>query len=191
MNTEPVDVLLDKLRHGDHLAAEQAFLAYEPQLRLIVRRQLSRRLRAKFDSLDVLQSAWVHVLRGYRQSGCCSESPVHLRNFLVRVVRNCLNDRLRHFRKAMERERQLDGPELEGWSTERLPRPSEVAQANELWDNILAICPPAYHELLRLKRQGLPLADIAAQTGLHQDSVRRIIRKLARQMAIRHAVPTS
>jgi RNA polymerase sigma-70 factor (ECF subfamily) len=64
------------------------------------------------------------------------------------------------------------------------PRASEFAQANELWENLLAICPPEHRELLRLKRQGLSLADIAASTGMHEGSVRRVIRKLARKLAL-------
>jgi RNA polymerase sigma-70 factor (ECF subfamily) len=55
-----------------------------------------------------------------------------------------------------------------------------------LWEEMLALCPPAHHELLRLKRQGLRLAEIAARTGLHPSSVRRILYDLARQLAARN-----
>jgi RNA polymerase sigma-70 factor (ECF subfamily) len=48
---------------------------------------------------------------------------------------------------------------------------------------MLALCPPAHHELLRLKRQGLGLAEIAARTGLHESSVRRILYNLASRYA--------
>ena len=52
---------------------------------------------------------------------------------------------------------------------------------------MLALCSPAHHELLRLKRQGLRLAEIAARTGLHESSVRRILYDLARRYAERPA----
>ena len=65
--------------------------------------------------------------------------------------------------------------------------PSEVARGNELWDQLLALCPPAHHELLNLKRQGLPLAEIAARTGLHPSSVRRILYDLAKRLAVAQA----
>lgn len=183
MTAELIEVLLDKMREGDYQAAEQVFLAFEPELRLIVRRQLSRRLRAKFDSLDVVQSVWVHVLRDFRAGGCGITGPAHLRNFLVRVACNCLTDRLRHYRTELEREQPLlEGDGASGPASGQ-PRPSEVAQADELWEAMLTHCPREHHELLRLKRQGLPLAAIAARTGLHEDSVRRVIRKLARQVA--------
>jgi RNA polymerase sigma-70 factor (ECF subfamily) len=182
VTAEPLEALLDKMRAGDLEAAERLFVAYQEPLRLIVRRQLSRRLRAKFDSLDVVQSVWARVLHDFRESGCHITTPAHLRNFLVRVTRNCLTDRLRHYRRALEREQPLTETGTAPPASEE-PRPSEVAQANELWEQMLALCPPEHHELLRLKRQGLPLADIADRTGLHEGSVRRILRTLARQLA--------
>ena len=48
---------------------------------------------------------------------------------------------------------------------------------------MLALCPPAHRALLRLKRQGWPLAEIASRTGMHEGSVRRVLRRLARQLA--------
>ena len=49
---------------------------------------------------------------------------------------------------------------------------------------MLALCPPAHRPLLDLKRQGCSLAEIAAQTGLHPSSVRRILYELARRLAV-------
>jgi RNA polymerase sigma-70 factor (ECF subfamily) len=175
-----LETLLERMRDGDLRAAQEVFLAHEPLLRRVVRRRLSRRLRVKFDSLDVVQSVWVHVLDHFRHGGCGIDSPAHLRHFLVRVTHNCLTDRLRHHRRSLQCEQPLaeGGPAVADQ-----PGPSEVAQANELWENLLAVCPVEHHELLRLKRQGLPLADIAARTGLHEGSVRRILRGLARTLA--------
>jgi RNA polymerase sigma-70 factor (ECF subfamily) len=182
-SNEALDALLQKMRGGDLRAAEEVLLAHEAELRLIVRRRLSARLRAKFDSLDVVQSVWVHVLHEFRDAGCTIVSTDHLRNFLVKVTRNCLTDRLRHFRGALEHERRLADAGGAVQPATRQPRPSEVARANELWDSMLECCPPEYHALLRLKRQGLTLATIAERSGLHEDSVRRIFRKLARKLA--------
>jgi RNA polymerase sigma factor (sigma-70 family) len=183
MEPDPLAELLEKLRGGDPAAAAEAFRAYEPHLRLVVGRHLPQRLRAKFDSLDVVQSVWADVLEGFSAAGWRFADADHLRAFLVTLTRRRLVDRLRHFRAALERERHLSDlrPECLGPSAD--PRPSEVAHANDLWEKMLALCPPAHHEVLRLRRDGLRLEEIAARTGLHEGSVRRILRKLARQMA--------
>ena len=107
------------------------------------------------------------------------------RNFLVQVTRNCLTDRLRHFRPAASSAAAV-GPACESNHpslASAQPRPSEIAQGNELWESLLANCPAKYHEILRLKRQGLTINAIAAQVGMHEGSIRRIIRQLARRLA--------
>jgi RNA polymerase sigma-70 factor (ECF subfamily) len=181
---EPLDDLLEKLSTGDLEAAERVFLTYEPYLRKVVRRHLPQQLQAKFDSADVVQSVWVNVLHGLRQTGWRFASTAHLRAFLVQVTRHRLTDRLRRFHWVMEREQPQPGVPLESLPAAHQSRPSEVAQADDLWEKMLSLCPPEHHEVLRLKRQGLLLQDIASRTGLHEGSVRRILRKLARQLAV-------
>jgi RNA polymerase sigma-70 factor (ECF subfamily) len=186
MTPEPLDDLADRLHGGDAEAAEQVFRAYEPYLRTVVRRHLPQRLRAKFDSLDVVQSVWVDVLRRFRNAGRRFDSAAHLRAFLVMVTRHRLADRLRHFQPALQFE-DADGVAMDGLPAPRQPRPSEVAQADELWEKMLELCPPVHHDVLQLRRQGLLIEEIAARTGLHGGSVRRILRRLARQLAIKRA----
>jgi RNA polymerase sigma-70 factor (ECF subfamily) len=161
------------------------FRTYEPYLRMVVRRQLPARLRAKFDSVDVVQSIWVDVLHGFREAGWHFASAAHLRAFLVKVTRNRFIDRVRRHHRAVEHERPLTDADQEAGPRSAEPRPSEVVEAGELWDELLALCPPQHHELLRLKRQGHSLAEIAAQTGLHESSVRRVLYDLARRLAVK------
>jgi RNA polymerase sigma-70 factor (ECF subfamily) len=175
------DALLEKLSSGDPTAAEEVFLAYEPYLRMVVRRQLPANVRGKFDSSDIVQSIWADLLDGFRNAGWRFSDAAHLRAFLVQVTRNRFIDRLRQQRAALEHERPL-GVETVHLPASPEPRPSEVAQANDLWARLLALCPPAHRRLLELKRQGLSLADLAARTGLHPSSIRRILYDLARKL---------
>jgi RNA polymerase sigma-70 factor (ECF subfamily) len=185
MSTDPLEGLLEKLSSGDPTAAEQAFLAYEPYLRMVVRRQLPAWLRPKFDSVDVVQSVWADLLDGFRTAGWRFADADHLRAFLTKATRHRFIDRLRQHERAREREQPLyESSASEGAQADD-PRPSEVAQAEDLWQQMLALCPPAHHELLRLKREGLALDEIAARTGLHPSSVRRILYDLARRLAAR------
>jgi RNA polymerase sigma-70 factor (ECF subfamily) len=183
MIAEPLDTLLEKLGHGDDQAAQQIFIAYEPYLRLVVRRMLPDQLRPKFDSVDVVQSVWADVLHGFRTAGWRFSTAAQLKAFLVKAARHRFIDRYRQQRNALERQRQLGENNLAELATATDDHPSAVVQADELWQQMLDLCPPAHRQLLHLKRQGCSLAEIADQTGLHESSVRRILYELARRLA--------
>jgi RNA polymerase sigma factor (sigma-70 family) len=184
MSIDHLDELIERLNDGDIVAAERAFLAYEPYLRMAVRRQLTGPLRSKLDSMDIVQSVWADVLCRFREAGWRFADPAHLRAFLVKVARNRLIDRRREHHRALEQERPLHEITSHELPDVGQPRPSEVAQGHELWELMLEKCPPAHREILRLKRQGLSLAEIAARTGFHEGSIRRILYELARRLAV-------
>jgi len=182
MNKDPLDELIERLNQGDLAAAERAFLAYEPYLRMAIRRRLSGPLRTKIDSLDVVQSVWADVLVGFRNSGWQFIDRSHLRAFLVKVALNRLIDRRRQHHRALEKERALVETARNELPQARDPRPSEVAQSNELWNAMLGQCAPAHREILVFRRQGMRYGEIAARTGMHEGSIRRIIYDLERKM---------
>src|SRR5947209_1219712 len=104
MDADLADSLLVKLAGGDDEAAEQVFRAYEPYLRIIVRRQLSTALRARFDSLDVVQSVWADLVRGFRQARWHFPDGKRFRAFLIKMTRNRFLDRVRQHQNALARE---------------------------------------------------------------------------------------
>jgi len=180
MPDESVDELLDKLSRGEVEAAGILFASYAPYLRALVRRQISDKLRTKFDSADVVQSVWVQVVRQLGRDGWSVEDEARLRGLLAVIAR----------RRLFTRVRQLAGESIpeeltEATAADSQPRPSEVVQADDLWDRMLELCPPEHHAILQFRREGLPLTEIARRTGLHEGSVRRILRRLARELALR------
>jgi RNA polymerase sigma factor (sigma-70 family) len=187
MSDDRLDALLKQLNSGNTEAAEKLLLAHEPYLRMVVHRLLTGQLRAKFDTADIVQSVWADVLHHCPEAGWHFTDVVSLRAFLIKAARNRFIDRLRQVRRALEHERPLTEEDLKDGPPSPQPRPSEVAQAEDLWEEMLALCPPTHRELLRLKRQGLPLAEIAARTGLHESSIRRILYGLAQRLAARKA----
>jgi RNA polymerase sigma-70 factor (ECF subfamily) len=183
MSGKPLDLLVDRLNRGDLDAVEQLVRDYEPYLRVLVRHALPAPLRTRLDSCDVVQSVWVQVLRRLRQGAWQVTDRASLRMLLITVARRRLVSRYRHYAGSVAREQSGDA-ELEAQPAADQPRPSELAQAGELWEQMLALCPAEHHELLRLRRQGLRLREIADRTGLHEGSVRRVLRQLARQLAL-------
>jgi RNA polymerase sigma-70 factor (ECF subfamily) len=184
MNTDPLEALLEQLGQGDPAAAERVFRDYEPHLRLVVRRMLPAHLHSKFDSVDVVQSVWADLLDGFRQAGWRFQDAAHLRAFLVKVTRNRFLNHLRRHGKPGRQEQSFEEGDWQARTMADDPRPSEMAQAGELWDRLLGLCPPHHRELLKLKRDGYALEEIAQRTGLHPSSVRRILYDLARRLAV-------
>jgi len=188
MDEDAPDRFFESLGRGDAAAVERVVAAYGPYLRVLVRRHLAGGLRRKFDSADVVQSVWVHLLHALGTGAWQVKDDAALRALLATVARRRLVSRFRRHRAALERERPAEATG-EGLPASPGPRPSEVVQAEELWESLLGLCPPAHRELLRLRRQGLSLEAIAARTGMHEGSVRRVLRQLARRLALREAPP--
>jgi RNA polymerase sigma-70 factor (ECF subfamily) len=181
MNTTTIEHLLDKLSSGDEAATEAVFRAYEPYLRQVVRRRLPTQIQARFESWDILQSVWADLLAGFREARWHFASAEQLRAFLIRVVQYRLYDRARKALRQTQQELPLTQSPTD--PVARQPRPSECAQADAVWDKLLELCPPEHHEILHLRRAGCTFQEIADRTGLHEGSVRRILRQLARQTA--------
>jgi len=182
MSADHLDQLLARLNSGDTAAAEQVFRTYEPYLRILVRRELRAGLRTKFDSSDVVQSVWADLLEGIQGRGWHFADRAHLQAFLIRLAKHRFIDLCRKYRPALAREERLADHALAETVEGDVPRPSEVAQGNELWERIIALCPPNHHELVRMKLRGLTIDEIAAETGLHPNSVRRILVELSQRV---------
>ena len=164
--------LLDKIQAGDEDASTEVYNEYVPYLRMVVRRHINHDLRAKFDSLDVVQSVWADLLDGLRKGKWTFESPGHLRAFLIRATKNRLVDYTRRYANAAALQTRLNEEQL---PEDTQPRPSAEARANEKWNDILRQCRPEHRKIIELKRDGYSLAEIAEQSGYHPSSIRRIL----------------
>ncbi len=184
MNPESLEPLLDKLCAGDVAAIKKFFVASEPFLRKVVRERLPARLQAKFDSADVVQSVWADLLQGYRAGTWHFDDLKRFQAFVIQVTRNRFYDKFRKNKIAFERERRFGGLPTSDLPASPAPDAAALLQAEELWEQMLAQCSPEHRELLHLKRQGLPIDELARRTGLHPGSIRRILRNLARKLAL-------
>lgn len=180
------DTLIEELNRGDEAAAERAFRQFEPFLRRLVRRRLPAEARSRFDSCDIVQSVWAGLLVGLRDARWRFPDAARLRAFLARAALCRLYDRAGQVRAQRAREQPLPelGRDLPGGE----PRPSAYARADDVWQSLLTACPPEHRPVLHLRRLGHDCDEIAARTGLHPGSVRRILRHLASRVAF--AAPT-
>jgi RNA polymerase sigma factor (sigma-70 family) len=182
-----IDELVQRLQDGDPDAAEQLVRAYEPYLRMVIRRQLSTAQRAKFDSIDIVQSIWLDVLDGFNTAQWQFETHAQLKALLVRIAKNRLIDRVRQSNNSVR---------LASLLSEELPNtegatPSEELISHELWSQLLELCPIQHHPILELRRQGFKIVEIAEQLKLHSGSVRRILYDLAKRLELRNGRDSS
>jgi RNA polymerase sigma-70 factor (ECF subfamily) len=187
VGVEPARQLFERLNNGDADAVERAFLAYEPCLRKVLRHHISRRLRAKFDSVDVIQSVWTNVLQRLRGGDLRFTDETHLRSFLVRLALCRFIDLCRRHRNSLERERPLTAIASKPVPPAPGDRPTAILRAKELLDRLMDLCPPAHRDLVRLRAMGLSLAEIADRSGYHEGSIRRIFSDLERRLDARDA----
>jgi RNA polymerase sigma-70 factor (ECF subfamily) len=180
MTADAADRLIAKLNAGDADAAGELFQQLEPYLRMVIRRQMSGKIRPKFDSADIVQSVWADVVDGLHHAKWKFENVDQLRAFLLRMTRNRFVDRLRQNRRALDHEWAMPNRDIDVMASHASARVSENFYADELWHQMLDACPPAHYQVLYLKRQGASLDEIAARTGLHKGSVRRILYQIGR-----------
>src|SRR6266496_3280158 len=96
--------LLARIQSGDEQAARELLARYESKVRLVVRRQLPRLLRSRFDSIDFLQSVWGSFFRRIRMGPSEFEDSRHLVAFLARAARNKVID---EYRRAGSRKQDM------------------------------------------------------------------------------------
>ncbi len=180
-----IRVFLSRIQSGDEDAARELLLRYEPEVRLVVRRQLPRLLRSRFDSLDFLQSVWGSFFRRVREGGAEFEDSRHLVAFLARAAKNKVIDEYRRAasqKQDMHREESL-------WSEGDRPRdlaaggdtPSQVAEAHEVFGRLRELVPEERRNVLELKAQGLSSREIGERLGVSERTVQRVIEELRRR----------
>ena len=75
MGDESLERWIGRLNEGDVGALEHILPAFEPYLRIVVRRRLGRGLRSKVDSRDIVQSVFANVVGGRPAGGLAVRRP--------------------------------------------------------------------------------------------------------------------
>jgi RNA polymerase sigma-70 factor (ECF subfamily) len=174
--------LMQRVRAGSQEAAQLLVEQYGNHILRVVRRMLHRKLRSKFDSLDFQQDVWASFFADQPQKSF--DRPEALAAFLAKVARNkvlmAYRKRCRFQRHNVNREHSLDGSAAcqAGNVAAREPTPSQLAVAQEQWEQLLQGHPPRHQRILILVRQGYTQQQIAQELGVDERTVRRVVRKL-------------
>jgi RNA polymerase sigma-70 factor (ECF subfamily) len=187
-DSSDIPAFLARIQAGDEAAARELLCRYEAEVRLVVRRQLPRLLRSRFDSLDFLQSVWGSFFRRVRSGPTEFEDSRHLVAFLARAAKNKVID---EYRRAASRKQDMHREEPL-WTDGARPRevaadidtPSEVAQAREAFSRLRALLPAERQSILELKAEGLSSRDIGERLGISERTVQRVLEELRRRAEV-------
>jgi RNA polymerase sigma factor (sigma-70 family) len=171
--------LLTRIQNGDEEAARELLTTYEAKVRLVVRRQLPRLLRSRFDSLDFLQSVWGSFFRRVRTGPNDLEEEKNLIAFLAWAARNKVIDEYRRaasLSQDIHREEPLT-PRGSGGENPLMSgdTPSQLVQAREMYERLRDMLPEERRVILELKAAGHTSKEIGDRLGLSERTVQRVL----------------
>lgn len=188
MTPPPLDpsTLLARARAGDQAAWEELFHMFYPKVVRVVRRKLDRPLRTLYDSTDFASD----VMKSLAANLDRLEFPsIHaLMAFLAQAAEQKVIDeyRRRHtLKRDITRERALGSVEEDANNVELAsggPTASEIVQASEIRDHLLARQDEEARRVIELKHQGYSNGEIAEQTGWNIRKVQRFFKDLQDRM---------
>lgn len=177
--------LMRQVRDGSEDAIRQLLDQYGDDVLRVIRRKLMKRLRTQYDSDDFYQAVWGSFF-ARRELLSQFDSPHQLMAFLRSMAGNKVIDEVRHRlrqKRTITREQPLDSDlRSNSGAIAQEPTPSEVAVAREQMDHLVEEQPSLYQRIVQLRVDGATYREIAEQTGMHERSVRRVMRRLSRRM---------
>jgi len=193
MDDDDLAGLIERVKAGDADAIRDLIHRFEGDVRTIVRVRLPQSLRSQFDSMDFVQAVWQSVLTKDGKDLGRFTNARHFRGFLAGVARNKVFEE--HRRRTRTRKYSLirEEPLYVRRGDRELPRevpapdptPSQDAQAHDRFAQLIAGRSAQEAEVVELRRRGLTFDEIAAQTGLSERAVRRIIEAIRQRMEAR------
>jgi RNA polymerase sigma-70 factor (ECF subfamily) len=182
-NAQDFRALMQRLRAGEEDAARELLARYGEHILRVVRRKLHKQLRSKFDSIDFVQAVWASFFADAPEK-YTFDHPRALMAFLATLAQNkvveAVRQRMQRMKYNVNRERQLEVVEAGIGNTlvGRDPSPSQVAVAQDEWARMIDELPTRYQRLLVLLRDGHTQKEIAAELGVNEKTVRRLLEKL-------------
>jgi RNA polymerase sigma factor (sigma-70 family) len=176
--------LVARLQAGDPQAAEEIFARYAQRLVYVAEQHLSRKLTARLDGADVVQSVFRTFFRRSAAGEFRIDSSAELWRLLVQIT----------LRKARFYGRQhtagvrnvaaeaLGGAALLSVAATHEPGPAEAAALVDQIEELLRGLPALYADLLQMRLEGHSVADTATRLGISRRTVHRGLQLLQQRL---------
>jgi RNA polymerase sigma factor (sigma-70 family) len=176
--------LMSRLRDGSEEAAWQLVDRYGSSVQRVIRRSLNEHMRSKFDSIDFVQAVWFSLFKE-RERFNDFQSPSQLTAFLLGMAKNKLahehRRRLQTQKHDLRREQPVISEDENHSPGSNCPRPSQIAQARELWNSLIAGESEQNQGIVKLRLAGMTYEEIGSQLGINERTARRVIDRLSKE----------
>jgi hypothetical protein len=178
--------LLQDVINGSEDAARTLFDKYREPLLYLIRRRLTKQLRARFDSIDIAQDVWASFFSEPLEKRAFRTSE-QLIAFLAELARNKVKDTEKRVVHAKKRsaERDFSMDDSHRFDKHALPgpdaTPSQIVMSREEWTRFLGAQPPVYRKIFLLMRDGKTNLEISAELGISDRLIRRVMSRLTSQ----------
>jgi RNA polymerase sigma factor (sigma-70 family) len=167
-------ILIERAHSGDETAIGELLRRFEADVRLAARMALGPLLRAHVDSMDLVQSAYVHILTALRENRFSVDlaDPDRLRLFLTFAVRNRAAV---HVKTSQRRGALLARAIAQGRRSAPEAAPGDHARAAEradLLEYILGFMKPQDRRAVELRAEGYSTTEAARVLGMDADLLR-------------------
>jgi RNA polymerase sigma factor (sigma-70 family) len=178
--------LMRRVQGGSEEAARELVEKYGDTIRRAVRRTLNRRLRSRFDSLDLVQIVWGSFFRRPAYDPRF-DRPEQLAAFLLGMVKNKVLQEDRRFRTQKRgggRECSLDDlPRQERRPLiDEKPLPGEMLALLDQFEHVLETHSERDRQIILLRSQGMLWATIAEVLEINEGHAQRTAANMLREI---------
>jgi RNA polymerase sigma factor (sigma-70 family) len=178
--------VLEEAQNGNQMAWETLFKECYPKVRRVVRRKLNRSLRSLYDSTDFASDVMGNLVANLDRLKFPSVDS--LLGFLAHVAEQKVIDEHRRqhtLKRDVGRDQRLSASDPDQGPIQLPsggPTASQVAQAHEVEERLLARPDKTERTIIELKQLGYSNSDIAVKTGWNVRKVQRFLEKLLDSM---------
>jgi RNA polymerase sigma-70 factor (ECF subfamily) len=182
--TNPGTDWANQLRGGGRQAVEAVFARYARRLTALAEQHLSRKLAARLDGADIVQS----VFRTFFRRSAAGEFRIDSSAELWRLLVQITLQKARYYGRQHTAEMRNVALEAEGdaalllEATAHEPGPAEAAALVDQIETILRGLPSLHCDLLQLRLEGYTVTDSAQRLGVCRRTVHRALNLLQERL---------
>jgi RNA polymerase sigma-70 factor (ECF subfamily) len=180
---------LERFRAGDATAANEVFERFARQLIILARRQLDPLLRAKVDPEDVVQSVYKSFFFRYSDGNLTACNWDSLWGLLTLITLRKCADHSEYYRaERRDAAREVTGAAKPGgplpWqqAIAREPTPLQASLLAETVEQLFRSLDEDERPIAEMSLQGYTAAEISAQLGRAERTVRRVRERIRRRL---------